>query len=324
MRHPVPIRILVLAIAPPAAARFAAGQAPQISAIQNAAPLAQPNGKVARGELIGIYGSNLTNGVALEYLPPTAPLTMAGTSVHIGGLAAPILFISPTQLNVQVPFEIPAGAPSLNVIVTVGTLTSAPFLIGVATSDLGLFSAQGTYTPSAADTVAVTKAPGDTLVLEATGLGAVSPAVASGTVPSSSASNALATPPVTINGAPAVVLSATYTGLGLYTIAVMVPASADTGSVTVVLGGIAGAIGPTGPTGATGPDGPIGATVPSGPDGATGSPGPVGPVGGPGPAGSPGRPGSPGATGPTGATGTLTPVTNYSSSATYNQGSVVF
>ncbi|MGA2741723.1 MAG: hypothetical protein ABSG65_30335, partial [Bryobacteraceae bacterium] len=270
---------------------------------------------VARGELISIYGSNLTSGATLESFPPTAPLTLGGTSVHIGGVAAPILFVSPNQLNVQVPFEIPAGVPSLNVTVTVGTLTSAPFLTGMATADLGLFSAQGVDGPSAFNTVVVNTTPGATLVLEATGVGAVSPGVASGTVPASGVSNALATPLVTMNGAPAAVLSATYTGLGLYAITVTVPASADTGSVTVVLGGIGGAIGPTGPTGATGPSGPSGATGPSGPTGATGSAGSDG---------APGSRGSPGATGPTGPTGSLTPVTSYSASATYSQGSVVF
>jgi uncharacterized protein (TIGR03437 family) len=159
----------------------------------------------------------------MEYVPPTAPLTLDGTSVNIDGLAAPILFISPTQINVQVPFEIAAGVPSLNVTITVGTLKSAPFLMAMATSDVGLFSAQGINGPSATNTVVVHTTPGATLVLQATGLGAVSPAVASGSIPSGTARNVLATPPVTINGAPAVVLSATYVGVGLYTVAVTCP-----------------------------------------------------------------------------------------------------
>jgi Magnesium chelatase, subunit ChlI len=99
---PLGTRILVAVIALPAMAGLAAAQTPQISRIQNAAPMATPSSSVARGELISIYGSDLTNGVTLESVPPTAPLTLAGTSVHIGGLPAPILFISPTQLSVQV------------------------------------------------------------------------------------------------------------------------------------------------------------------------------------------------------------------------------
>jgi trimeric autotransporter adhesin len=308
------MQIFVSILALLAAAGLALAQTPQISTVQNAAPLTTSSNSVARGELISIYGSHLSH-VSLQSAPPTAPLTLDGTSVNIGGLPAPILFISPGQVNVQVPFDIPAGVPSLNVTVTVGTLKSPPFLIAVAMADLGLFSAQGIHGPSAANTVVVHTTPGDTLVLEATGLGAVSPAVASGAIPSGSASNALATPPVTINGAPALVLSATYAGVGLYTITVVVPASADTGSVTVVLGQSAGAIGATGPTGATGATGDIG------PSGATGSEGPAGSAGEPGSAGAPGGRGSPGLAGPP---GNLTPVTNYSSSTTYSQGSLVF
>ena len=84
------------------------------------------------------------------------------------------------------------------------------------------------------------------MTLAATGLGSVSPAVAGGTIPVPGTSNVLAIPPVTINGASATVQSATYDGLGIYIIAVTVPASADTGSVTVVLGGLGGSQGTPG------------------------------------------------------------------------------
>lgn len=56
----VTTRILVTVIVP-AMAGLAAAQAPQISRrIQNAAPMASPSGSLARGELISIYGSDLT------------------------------------------------------------------------------------------------------------------------------------------------------------------------------------------------------------------------------------------------------------------------
>ena len=276
---------------------------------------------MARGELISIYGSNLTNGATLASFPPSAPLTLAGTSVSIGGTAAPILYVSPTQVNVQVPFEIPAGVPSVNVIVTSGTQASAAFLMGVVTSDPGLFSAQGVTPPSSANSVVVTAAPGSPVVLSATGLGAISPAVASGTTPTPGLSNALAIPTVTINGALASVLSATYDELGLYTITVTVPDGADTGSVTVVLGGTAGPAGPAGPTG------PAGSSGPAGPVGATGPTGPIGPTGVQGlqgPAGTQGAPGAAGPIGATGATGSLTQVTSFDPGTTYNLGNVVF
>ncbi len=284
------------------------------------------SGNVARGELISIYGSSLTNGITLESFPPSAPVSLAGTVVTVGGQAAPILYISPTQINVQVPFEIPAGVPSVNITVSSGALTSAPFLVGIATQDLGLFAA-GFSLPSAANTAIVSAAPGTLVSLVATGLGSISPAVPSGTNPAGS-SNALAVPTVIMNGVSAVVQSAAYSSLGVYTILATVPASADTGLITVVLGGSAG--GSAGPTGPTGPAGAAGIAGPSGPSGATGPAGATGPQGSagtPGPQGNQGADGpagAVGATGPTGATGNLSQLTTYSGATTYSQGSVVF
>jgi uncharacterized protein (TIGR03437 family) len=309
-------------------AGFAAAQAPQIAGIKNAAPLVAASGNVARGGLISIYGSNLTTGVTLISGAPTAPQTLGGSSVTIGGIAAPILYVSPSQINVQVPFEIAAGVPSVNVLVSAGNLVSPPFLVGVVTSDLGMFVTQGSSLglPVSANTATVNATPGDKVVITTTGLGSIIPAVASGTPPALPDSTALAIPSVTINGAMAEVLSATYTGLGLYTIAVEVPASASTGLVTVVLGGVGGigtggVIGPAGPTGATGPTGPTGF------QGLTGSAGPAGTQGTPGQAGAPGIPGAQGvagATGATGPTGSLTPVTAYNPATSYSSGSIVF
>ncbi len=169
VRYELLTRALLAGVAVLAVAGTASAQTPTISGIKNAAPFVSGTGNVARGELISIYGSNLTGGATLVYFPPTAPLTLAGTSVSIGGIAAPILFVSPTQVNVQVPFEIPAGVPSLNVTVTAGTATSAPFLMGLATADPGLFVAQGVIPPSSANTVIVSTSPGATVSLIATG-----------------------------------------------------------------------------------------------------------------------------------------------------------
>jgi len=76
--------------------------------------------------------------------------------------------------------------------------------------------------------------------------------------------------------------------------------------------GVTGATGVTGPTGATGATGVTGATGPTGATGATGATGVTGPTG------------PTGTTGTTGATGTIAAITNYSSSAPYNAGDVVY
>jgi uncharacterized protein (TIGR03437 family) len=75
-------------------------------------------GRFAPGELISIYGLNLG---------PTAPIsatfdsagflpTTLGIQVMIGGIAAPLLYVSDTQINAVTPVELKIGATNLEVI----------------------------------------------------------------------------------------------------------------------------------------------------------------------------------------------------------------
>ncbi|HYM11918.1 MAG TPA: CHRD domain-containing protein, partial [Bryobacterales bacterium] len=63
------------------------------------------------GALITIYGANLsatsTDASGLE--APRLPITLDGTEVGIDGRQAPVEYVSPTQINVQVPFETETG-----------------------------------------------------------------------------------------------------------------------------------------------------------------------------------------------------------------------
>ena len=248
------LQTLVIAVGIAAASVSAAAQQPDISGVENAAPYVLPTGNVARGELLSIYGSNLATGVASP--SSTAPATtLAGASVSIGGLAAPILFASPNQLDVQAPFEIPAGTSSVNLVVTVNHSASAPVLLAVVTSDPGMFYAQAAggaiVAPVQTNTALVPAIPGIPIIVIASGMGPVNPAVPSGAAPPSGASvTPLALPTVTVDGIAAQVLSANYIGVGVYQIAVKVPAGVKLDPVMVVLGGVPTV---TGATGATGP-----------------------------------------------------------------------
>ncbi len=259
-----------------------AAQPPTITAVANAAPDAVSTGNVARGELLSIYGSNLATSVAANFSPTAPVLSLGGASVMIGGIAAPIVYASPSQLDVQVPFEIAAGVPSVSLIVTAGTSSSSPLLLTVVGQDLGMAYAQaGTqiFNVSATNTAVVQAASGAQITIVAFGLGSVTPAVASGTVPPATTTfNTLAVPSVTVNGTLVTPLSSTLVGLGIYVVTVVNPVSSS-GNVTVVLGGTAGgsgATGPTGPTGATGTTGPTGATGLAGVNGLNGSTGATG------------------------------------------------
>ncbi len=282
-------RFIIAGLALAVYTTVAAEQGPQIAGIKNAAPFVPASGNVARGELISIYGSNLSNSRSSAYYPPASTLSLAGTSVTIGGIQAPITYADPIQLNVQVPFEIAAGVASVSIKVTVDNQESNSGTMAVVTADLGMFYVRANgmvFAPSQSNTAVVQAPPGTLVSIGAYGLGSVVPPIASGTLPYPPVSHVLATPAVTVSGIATQVLSSTYVGLGIYEVAVEVPISANSGSVTVVLGGIGGETGATGAVGPMGPAGPVGATGapgpsggPAGPQGLQGNIGPIGPAG---------------------------------------------
>jgi uncharacterized protein (TIGR03437 family) len=183
--------------------------------------------------------------------------TLAGAQITFNGIAAPILSTpGSTQLNVQIPVEL-AGAPSATVQVTVNGQTSASSTLSLAPLSPGLIAANATgsgqgailndkdanqgvqsfVAASAFAPKAHPAAPGDIIEIYGTGLGAVTPTVATGMRPQG-LPQTVTKPVVTIGGVPATV---TFSGLasccvGLNQVNVQVPAGTPTGdAVTVVL-----------------------------------------------------------------------------------------
>ncbi|HUB77666.1 MAG TPA: FG-GAP-like repeat-containing protein [Bryobacteraceae bacterium] len=199
----------------------------------------------APGSWIEIYGTNLSSGTgpwqAGDFNGINAPTMLDGTSVKIGGQSAFVDYVSPTQVNVQVPDL----APGLQqVVVTAGTNQSAAYNLTVQAVDPGLlaplnFKINGlqyavaidgsNYVAPAGAIAGVTSAPaspGDVIVLYGVGFGPVSPSIPEGQIVQQQ--NALPSFSITIGGAPAVVR---YAGLapnyvGLYQFNVVVPAIA--------------------------------------------------------------------------------------------------
>jgi uncharacterized protein (TIGR03437 family) len=103
------------------------------------------------------------------------PLGMAGVSVTINGVAAPFYYVSPGQLNLQIPYEVGAGPASLEVNNNGQTasqaFTVAPLAPGIFTDQSGVVAPFGSA------------APGDTITLYVTGAGLVTPPVATGAAP---------------------------------------------------------------------------------------------------------------------------------------------
>ncbi len=69
---------------------------------------------LAPGAIISIQGSNLSdntistpaNNLSPNPNYPPAPLSLGGVQVYIDGILTPLLSVSPTQINAQVPFEL--------------------------------------------------------------------------------------------------------------------------------------------------------------------------------------------------------------------------
>ena len=90
-------------------------------------------GGIAPGSLASIYGHNFADaGVTLQTAAdPNFPTSAAGVTVSVDGVNAPIIFISPTQINFQVPWETHPG-PAVDVKVTRNNVDSNVETITIA------------------------------------------------------------------------------------------------------------------------------------------------------------------------------------------------
>jgi uncharacterized protein (TIGR03437 family) len=87
-------------------------------AVANAAGVA---GGTPAGSLFSIYGSGLSNTIGQE-VTTIWPNTLANASVTVNGESAPLYYVSPTQINAQMPLDIAPGYAT--VIVKNGTSVS--------------------------------------------------------------------------------------------------------------------------------------------------------------------------------------------------------
>lgn len=141
------------------------------------------------GSLFSIFGNFMASGT-LTATPPL-PLSLNGTVVTFNGTPCPLLYISPTQINAQVPAEAALGlatvAVSYNGTSSSATMQVLPASPGFFSNSVGPLPGIG-FVPLAiaqhADYSPVTAAnparAGEIVIFYGTGIGPVSPAVASG------------------------------------------------------------------------------------------------------------------------------------------------
>jgi uncharacterized protein (TIGR03437 family) len=203
-------------------------------------------GVAAPGSIISIYGT----GMAQTTLPTPGfplPATLAGATVTISGLTAPIFYAGPVQINAQIPFQVTAG--SATVIVKSGGNLVGSSSITVQNVAPGLFLASGGQAAAlnqdgSANSSSNPAAVGSVIAVFMTGLGAVDHAVATGASASANPlSRVTGTVSATIGGQSA---SVSFAGLapgfaGLYQVNVRVPqVPAGNQPVQVSVNGVAG------------------------------------------------------------------------------------
>ena len=162
------------------------------------------------------------------------PTTVQGTSVVVGGLPAPLFYVSDTQINAQIPFELVPGH-EYPVIVAAGNSYTVPEPIQLAPLAPGVARlADGSVLAQHADYSLVSETspakPGEYLVVYLAGMGLTDNQVLSGVLsPSNPLASVSAAPSVTLNGEPVNVVFAGLTpGLvGLYQVNFQVPADAQ-------------------------------------------------------------------------------------------------
>jgi uncharacterized protein (TIGR03437 family) len=107
----------------------------QIASVVNGASF---TGAPAPGSVATLFGSNLANATAAAQSVPL-PTMLAGVTVSVNGMAAPLWYVSAGQINFEMPAEIGAGPPATVVVNSPGG-ASAPFSFNVPQAAPGIFS----------------------------------------------------------------------------------------------------------------------------------------------------------------------------------------
>jgi uncharacterized protein (TIGR03437 family) len=221
---------------------------PQISSVTDGAGYQQG---ISPGAWISIFGTNLAYTTRLwkdsEILGGKLPTLLDGVSVSIDGRLAAVNYISPLQLNVQVPDDTATGPVTVAVTTPQGTATTTTTMqtvspglfmydaanrryVAAQHADYSIVGPPGLY-PGASSPAK----PGEAIILYATGFGPTVPPTPSGQVVASAAPVAnLSAVSATIGGQPAQVQWAGITMAGVWQINVQVPAGTPSGDAAIV------------------------------------------------------------------------------------------
>ena len=210
---------------------------------------------VSPGDIVALFGEQLLFEAAtpLQAAPLPTKLGSTPTQVFVNGEAAPLYFASYSQINFQIPTDIPTGTATVQVkrgdgtasnLASVQIASRAPRVLtldgtygAIVNQDFSLPLPTGTFGAFQTHPAHV----GDALTIYAIGMGPTSPSVASGApAPSGTLATLTATPTV-IFGSGIVTVQATpfFAGLtptasGLYQVNVIIPPGVPTGATVPI------------------------------------------------------------------------------------------
>ncbi len=212
-------------------------QRPTVDAVVSA-NLDPASRTLAPGALISIFGRNLAkvgtdlSGWEGQLIPESLNSVVVGAGPH----RARLLYVSPTQINAQLPFELAPGTQSVALnngngisnIVTIPVAAVAPAIFPGAVLKRADNSLVTAVNPAQV---------GEVIVVYLTGMGQTTPALATGRLVDAARTFSTVAVTATLGGKDAEVLSSTAApGLpGVYQVALRVPAGAGPGSVPLVL-----------------------------------------------------------------------------------------
>jgi uncharacterized protein (TIGR03437 family) len=184
------------------------------------------------GAAASIFGT----GLSTTTLGTSAPLpaTVSGVSVTVNGVAAPIYYVSPGLVNIQVPWQ--TGTGTASVVVSANGLPSNTASVQVVTAGPGLHPYIQNYPDYSQNTATNPISSGGTVIAYATGSGPVSTPQTNGQLPSGTVT-VTSTCTATIGSSNAVV---SFCGLqpnsvGLVQVNITVPSGMATGTYPLVV-----------------------------------------------------------------------------------------
>jgi uncharacterized protein (TIGR03437 family) len=80
---------------------------------------------IGRGSFVSIFGTGFISTGSVTTPTAALPLTLANSVVYVNGVQAPLYYVSPDQVNFQLPFDTPLGKASVTLVTPLGATNAA-------------------------------------------------------------------------------------------------------------------------------------------------------------------------------------------------------